>query len=281
MTSENKVKIMLAITKSNWGGAQKYVFDLANGLDSKHFDVCTLLGGHGILKDKLEKTEIRTIFLPQLGRDIKFWDDLKSFWHIYKILQTERPEVLHLNSSKMLVLGALAGKLAGIEHIIYTAHGWAFNEDRSQLSKNVLKLIYRFAFFFVNKIIFVSEQTKLQALANGFKFDDDQAKVIHNGLKKETLLEKNEAREVILSHVHPHSLAELISNPKNIWVGTIAELHNNKGLSYAIQAIKELPENIHYFIIGGGEERVNLEKLINALNLTKRVHLLGRSEEHI
>ena len=39
--------------------------------------------------------------------------------------------------------------------------------------------------------------------------------------------------------------------------------------------MKDLPGNVQYFIIGGGEERVSLEKLIKSLNLEKRIHLLG------
>jgi hypothetical protein len=46
-------------------------------------------------------------------------------------------------------------------------------------------------------------------------------------------------------------------------VGTIAELHKNKGLTYCIEALaslKDLP--FMYFIIGEGEEREKLVELI-------------------
>ena len=268
-------KILLAITKSNWGGAQKYVYDLANGLVDEKFNVQVVLGGHGPLKEKLEKTEIPTISLPSLGRDIKFIADLKSAWHLYKIFKENKPDILHLNSSKMLALGAVAGKLAGINNIVYTAHGWAFNEDRSKLSKLILKLIYKTSFLFVNKIIFVSKQTKIQSEQNGFKLNPEKVKIVYNGIAVSQLYTQVEAREIILANLTEKDLTKFTEETNPVWVGTVAELHKSKGLTYAIQAISALPKNIHYFIIGGGEERRNLDLLITGLKLHDRVHLTG------
>jgi hypothetical protein len=46
---QKSVKLLLAITKSNWGGAQRYVYDIATHFNhEKHFDVVVLTGGTGI-----------------------------------------------------------------------------------------------------------------------------------------------------------------------------------------------------------------------------------------
>ena len=49
-----KKKLFICITKSNWGGAQKYVFDIATNTPRDQFDTTVLLGGSGDLKKKLE-----------------------------------------------------------------------------------------------------------------------------------------------------------------------------------------------------------------------------------
>ena len=77
---------------------------------------------------------------------------------------------------------------------------------------------------------------------------------------------------------------------KNIWpicpvrsrikslIGTISELHKNKGLDFLISACADLPENVSVYIIGDGEEKENLVKQIEKLGLQKKVFLLGRIE---
>ena len=56
-----------------------------------------------------------------------------------------------------------------------------------------------------------------------------------------------------------------LKNEKTIWIGTIAELHKNKGLDFAIEAYSQIAldfPNTIFVIIGEGEERKVLEKVI-------------------
>src|SRR4051812_28358025 len=119
-----KIKILFAVTKGNWGGAQKYVYDLATSLPPADFEVSAMFGESGELKKRLDEKQIPVHSISALSRDIKIWSDLKAFGQIYQILRRERPDVLHLNSPKMGLLGALAGRLVGVKKIIYTSHGW-------------------------------------------------------------------------------------------------------------------------------------------------------------
>lgn len=57
-------------------------------------------------------------------------------------------------------------------------------------------------------------------------------------------------------------------------VGTIGELHKNKGYEYLIGAAREV-QNATFVIIGEGEERKKLEALIEKNDLKNRVFLLG------
>ncbi|MGZ9190217.1 MAG: hypothetical protein ACXW39_09195, partial [Nitrospira sp.] len=67
-----KTKVVLAITKARpWGGAQKYVYDLATNLPKEQFDVAVILGGQGELSSRLELAGIRTISIASMQRDIR------------------------------------------------------------------------------------------------------------------------------------------------------------------------------------------------------------------
>jgi glycosyltransferase involved in cell wall biosynthesis len=62
---------------------------------------------------------------------------------------------------------------------------------------------------------------------------------------------------------------------QSVWVGGIGELHPNKNWSAAVIALTTLPKHLHLIIIGEGEERSSLERLIKHHHLQNRVHLIG------
>src|SRR3989344_4108720 len=110
------MKILYGITKSNFGGAQRYVFELATEAKKRKHDVAVLCGQKGKLAEKLKEKNIKVIALKNLERDISLMKEVKSFVEIMKVLKKERPDVFHINSSKMGGLGGLAGRLAFIKN---------------------------------------------------------------------------------------------------------------------------------------------------------------------
>ncbi|PIR41028.1 MAG: glycosyltransferase family 1 protein, partial [Candidatus Yonathbacteria bacterium CG10_big_fil_rev_8_21_14_0_10_43_136] len=95
-----KKKILFVITKSNFGGAQKYVFDLATGLPKDQFDVAVALGGSGILIQKLQAENIRVLPIFSLARDVNPLSDITTFFELWRMFRKEKPDVAHLNSAK-------------------------------------------------------------------------------------------------------------------------------------------------------------------------------------
>ena len=59
-------KIIYVITKGNWGGAQRYVFDLAANLPEEEFEVAVAMGEGSVFEEKLSAEGIRTIRLGKL-----------------------------------------------------------------------------------------------------------------------------------------------------------------------------------------------------------------------
>ncbi len=274
MTKKNK--ILYIITKSNFGGAQRYVFDLAINLPKDTFDVTVVLGGDGILNDKLKKVGIKTIIIKRLQRDVSIFDDIAVFFELLRIIKGECPNVIHLNSSKIGGLGAFVGRIYNLinykvrARIIFTAHGWAFNEQRKYLQKIIIELISWITVVLSHKVITVSEFDYRQGVS--MPFVGSKIKVIHNGISKINFLEKNLARQKLFENT------KIKTNDQTTIIGTISELHKNKGLKYAIEALTKLPkesENIVLVIIGEGEEREHINTLIKKNKLNKKVYLIG------
>jgi glycosyltransferase involved in cell wall biosynthesis len=257
--TKEKKKIFYIITKGNWGGAQRYVYDLSTSLPKDEFDVLVIHGQGDILGNKLQNEGVKTLKMPEMRRDINIFSEIVIFFKLLKIFFDEKPDIVHLNSSKSGGLGALAARLTFTRKIIFTVHGWPFNEDVSLLSKLIRRCLSYLTVLLATKTIVISKENYKQA---PFK-----TVLIHNGIKDIDFKDRDSARDF---------LGELTKAPKDkTWIATISELHKNKGLEYLIQAISKLKEKPIVFIIGEGEEKENLSKLIEKLKLEKNVLLMG------
>jgi glycosyltransferase involved in cell wall biosynthesis len=253
----NLKTLVFIITKSNWGGAQRYVFDMCVAMREK-FLVKVILGGEGPLVEKLKSTGIEVMTIAELGRDVNFIKDLKSGWKIWRALLKIKPDIVHLNSSKIGAVGSLAARLAFVPKIIFTAHGWAFNEDRSAFQKTLIACIAWFTLIFSHKTIAVSEAIKKQVPY--FPFIKNKIAVIPLGISPVEYFTKEEAQKKLLG---------LITDKDTCVIGSIGELHPIKGHIYAIEAIAELISKgkaIKYVMCGEGAYRPVLEKKIADLN---------------
>ena len=266
-------KLFICITKSNWGGAQKYVFDIATNTPRDQFDTTVVLGGDGDLKKRLEQAGIKVISLKNSQRDINVIKEFCLLFELIKLFGKEKPDIIHLNSSKIGGVGALAGRITGIKKIIFTAHAWAFNENRNFLSKILIKTLHTITIILCHKTISVSEITKKQI---GRPFNK-KIVVIKNGLREMELKDKNSAREnlsVKILQRNQGAINVLSKNPT--WIGTISELHTNKGLNYAVEAISKIKNsNVIFIIISEGEKRKELEEQIVKLGVASKVFLIG------
>ncbi|MBU4536636.1 glycosyltransferase [Patescibacteria group bacterium] len=276
---KSKKKILYLITKANWGGAQKYVFDLASEIVEKDYEVVVAFGEpFGELGEKLKASGIRTIKIKGLGRDINLLGEFGVAKSLWKIFQKEKPDVIHLNSPKIGGLGGLIGRLAGVDRIIYTAHGWTFNEKRPVWQTILIQYFSWVTILLSHRTIVIAKREYEQVV--NWPFVTDRNLVgIYNGIKPIYFLNREEAQEYFRTCLPERR--DKISNDDLI-IGTIAELHKNKGLKYLIKAFKKLIgefEGIKLIVIGEGEEREHLEKKLNKYALNDNVFLVGSVSE--
>lgn len=256
------MKILYGITKSSWGGAQRYVFDMALAAKNEGHEVAVLCGGEGSLVEKLSEAGIRVIPIPYLGRDIAFLDEIKSFVDIFRVLRREKPDVFHINSSKMGGLGGVAARIADIRKIIFTTHGWAFNENRHWAQKMIIEELAWITILLSHKTICVSERVKFDV--DSKPFIRGKLIVIHNGIEEFPLFSAVEARQELLPNLPAG----------HIVIGTLSELHHTKGIDMAIRAINKLGDNIHFAVAGAGEKEEELKDLAHTLGIKERIHFL-------
>ena len=254
-----KKKILYVITKSNWGGAQRYVYDLATALPKDQFEVGVAFGEEGLLAKKLREARVALFPIEVLQRDVSISNDVKSFLELLRLFRTEKPDSVHLNSSKAAGVGALAARLAGVPRIIFTAHGWPFWERRNPVSRGLIYFISWLTALLSHKIIVVSDyDLKVAQKMPGIAHKTVR---IYNGIDFHFPLGSGDAVR--------HSF------PKGVRItGTIGELTKNKNQIALIEQAKNDP-TMYVAIVGDGEDRLYLKKKIEEYGLTARVKLFG------
>ena len=262
-------KVLFVITKSNFGGAQRYVFELATTLPKDQYDTVVAFGGNGFLKEKLEAAGIRTRTILSMERDISILKEFRSFTELMGIIREERPDILHLNSPKALGLGALAGRLLSVPRIVSTVHGWPFLEPRSRIWKYLAHIASWVSALLAHRIILVSQNDAAQSMP----FMRHKYATIHTSVPLIHFRARDEARNALFSE-------ETVRNHvQDIWLTTYAELNANKNLFTPIDAVGEFNRRndwkVFYTIIGNGELNAQLAEHIELQGLRDSVTLCG------
>ena len=253
-----KKKILYLITKGNWGGAQRYVFDLATHLPRVKFDIAVATGSAGLLTEKLAADAVRTIHIPALRRDMSVLKEIGAFFALVRTFRAERPDIVHLNSSKAAGLGALAARITCVPRIVFTAHGWPFEERRNALARSAIWLASYFTALLSHAVIVVSDHDR--ALARNMPFVGRKTTRIYNGIAPLVF-----GSGALIGRAFPEG-ARI--------TGTIGELTGNKNQQELIECARR-DTAICVAIVGEGENRPLLEALIRAYGLEKRVKLFG------
>jgi len=265
-------KILFVITKSNWGGAQAYVFALATQFAAKKYEVVVALGGTGLpgaetgqLAERLTAAGIQVVRLNSMVRDISFTREFRSFQELERIIRIERPDILHLNSSKAGILGALAGRRCKVPRIVFTAHGWPHREPRPFFMRSVIWIASWLTVYLSHAIIAVSACDYRTAPVF---FSRKKIHIVRNGIAPFSLHSRSEARAV---------LAPSLSSD-TYWFQMHAELHPNKGIDRALRAFSTiLPSypQTRLVIVGDGQERGTLQDLADTLGISAQVVFAG------
>lgn len=255
-----KKKVLYVVTKANWGGAQRYVYDLAVALKDM-YDVSVAFGAPGRLEFELHAHGIRTKAIQSLQRDISFSTDVKAFFELIKIIKQEAPEVVHLNSSKAGGIGALAARVAGVPNIVFTVHGTPWDEDRNFFWRLFAYIGSKLTFILCHKVITITSDNHKRVPGST---------LIHNGIRPIYFYSKDEAREKLML-------------PSNAFViGGLGELTWNKGFHHLMRAAGEIKRKQMPFLLviaGDGEDKDFLKTMIAEEGLNGSVMMVGFLEE--
>ena len=269
-------KILFVVTQSEFGGAQRYIFEVARNLNKEQYEVLVAAGqGDGELFRKCQMSNVKCQKLTRLKRTPWPWQIILAILEIRNLLKKEKPAILFLCSTTAGLLGSIStflNKIINTKYkiqVIYRIGGWAFRDPRA-FWKNWLILLAEKITAPLKDLIIVNSEVDRQ-LALKYKIVPERKLVkIYNGIDINSL--------IFLSRKEARSRFGLDQTTKI--VGTMANFYRTKGLENLIEAAYKLievrPDSIKFVIIGEGRLRPGLEKLIKKYRLENKVLLTGR-----
>ena len=280
----NQKRVLFVITQSEFGGAQRFLYELTTRLDKEKYEI--LVAGGKEQKDEflksLEEKNIRTKKLRFLKREINPVFDCLAIIELIRLINRFRPNYLHLSSSKAGFLGSIAGFTVKSLKVIYRIGGWSFNDPWPLWKKKFFILAEKITAGFKDVIVVNNKSDFEQAIRLKIK-PKKELKLIYNGIDalKIDFLPKDEALLKLFKNLSK-KYGKIFQ--ANFIIGTIANFYPAKGLEYLIEVARILKSIIHdskfmILIIGDGEERKKLEKLIEEYDLKKEVILSGQIPE--
>ncbi|MDR0920958.1 MAG: glycosyltransferase family 4 protein [Lactobacillales bacterium] len=270
-----KQKVLL-IAESLGGGLRKHVVQLIEGLDDEKFDVFLIHGTlsvDNVFQEKKKDLEKKAVLIecPHLVREINPSEDISAYNFISQWIKTNKPDVVHLHSSKAGVIGRMAAKRRGVKKVFYTPHAYSFQaKEFSKKKKALFIFIERFlSRYATTKTFNVSEGEKEAALQVNID-KPDKFQVIYNGLPEIELPTKKEARDIL-------GLSQ-----EAFIIGNNARLSEQKDpltfVKIAKEVVKENSKALFVWV-GDGPLQDEVEKYIDENNLQKNVKLLGFRED--
>lgn len=258
-------RIAYIIPSLDEGGMPRVLETLSNGLDAEYEQYVIVL-----IKNKSKNFDIKGEIIPILdggkgvvGKIITFIGRIRKIKSIKKTY----------NFDAVISFGVVSNFLNCItkhkENVILTEHNVKSIEHRmwggyGKICDAMLKLSYGHA----KKIITVSSYVK-QDLIKEYNINPNIIDVVYNGIDKEFIGEKAKA----------NIDTKFMDNKINLV--SVSRLSKQKGLCHIVRIlpllVKKYP-NVQYVIVGEGEEREKLEKIIRKLNLNLHVCWVGETK---
>lgn len=87
-----------------------------------------------------------THFKIDFTRTLSPLKDLKALWQLIRLMQKEKPDIVHTHTPKAGLLGMMAAKITGVKHRMHTVAGMPLMQA-SGLTKSILRFTEKITYF--------------------------------------------------------------------------------------------------------------------------------------
>jgi len=220
-----------------------------------------------------ELTERGIIHIPlhNSTRSLDLGRDLKAMGELWRILRSERPDVLHTHTPKPGVYGRVIGRLAGVPVVVNTIHGLYATRDDSFIKRLVVYSLETIASRFSDREL-VQSSEDFQFVVDRRITRRARTILLGNGVdltRFDPSLISDETRRRVRDSIG--------ASEEDIVVGSVGRLVAEKGFPELFRAAEQLDEHCVMVAIGPNEpdKEDGLDEGFITNALEQGIHLPG------
>ena len=178
----NRVTVIHAITKLEFGGAQQNTLYTVANLDRRRFNPVLITGPQGYLMEEARNLGIDMRISPSLERPIRPCTDARSYLEMVRLMRsfTGGRTIVHTHSSKAGILGRWAASRARIPVIVHSIHGFGFTPGQAPMKRWLYRGAERATSRITDHFIAVSNSNREDGIRYGL-FEIERCTVIRSG----------------------------------------------------------------------------------------------------
>jgi glycosyltransferase involved in cell wall biosynthesis len=273
------MRVLQVITRLNVGGPARHAIQLGQGLHARGFESMLVHGviddTEGSLEDLLVGSDIAATKLPDLGRPVRPWHDLRALLQLNRIIFREHPDIVHTHTAKAGMLGRLAACVYNMTRrradrcaVIHTFHGHVFSGYFGPMGSHAVRLVERGLALLTDRIVTVSHRQQRDISERYRIAPQNRVDVLELGTDLRLLrLSTNTSLRVALEF-QPHHVVFG-------YAGRFVPIKNLSMLIRAFAVVAQRSDDARLMLVGDGELRGEIETLVEELGLGGRVRFAG------
>ena len=293
MTPRKKLRIVRIVARLNVGGPARHVTLLTESFRTKGWYSELVVGEvadtEGSMEGFAASRQIHPIKIPELGRELHFFRDIKTLYKVLCLLYRLKPDIVHTHTAKAGAVGRLAAFLYRRGHwrgfwaprpllIYHTFHGHVLRGYFSPFKEWVFRRIEKFLAGISTNLITLSPALRRELVEMGIA-PACMVVIVPLGLELDPFGDRNAKTP------GRNSLCRELGLPEDVpLVGIVGRLVPIKDHATFLRAVSILVKNAksdhraasaHFVIVGDGELREKLEAHAAELNIMDRCHFIG------
>ena len=264
---------MRIVARLNVGGPTIHTALLTQGLEDGTFHSRLVTGTVGAQEGDMSYVArdmgVEPTVIPEIGRELSWKSDLVAFWKLLQLIRSFRPRIVHTHTAKAGAIGRSAAILAGVPIRVHTYHGHVLRGYFSPLKTRVFIWIERLLGLFTQRVVAISELQRDELCDVYRVVPRRRCEVIPLGFDLRPFAVAERRRGELRRELGIPADRPLIGI-----VGRVVPIKNHAmffDMARRVLAVRDAG----FVIVGDGELRADLERMVRELGLADRTVFLG------
>lgn len=261
-------KIVLVTSALKRAGQEKVVYELANGLRERGYEVEVACFRGGPYKDELESKGVKVTLLAKTSSN-NIISKIKLFTNFKKLVKTKSDYsfIYHgLGFEKLWILYCLISKKIPFSVFVFHNNYPFIKNQNLNFKKLKLKLFLRF----IDKVVFIKKSMMSESLKSGVIQSNKNIKVIENGIEIPELIDSTVELKNLKSHLGFQNNDKIL-----VQVGRFADQKNQLLSIKAIELINHKIPNLKLVLLGEGKNMQHCKNYVSNAKLNESIIFKG------